>query len=53
MRSQLRTIVFSLVAVVIVVTWIVEPPGTVEAVGLTVVLVIMLSPIVRERRAPR
>jgi hypothetical protein len=49
MRAQLRLIVFSVVAIVVVVTLIAEPPGTVEAVGLAVVLVTMLFLIVRER----
>jgi hypothetical protein len=53
MRSQLRIIVFGVVAVVIVVGVIVESPGSVEAVGLAVVLVTMLLLILRERRRTR
>jgi hypothetical protein len=53
MRGQLRLIVFSVVAVVVVVTLIAESPGTVEAVGLVVVLVTMLLLIARERTRPR
>jgi hypothetical protein len=43
-------LVFGVVAVVIVVAFIAEPPGTVESIGLAVVLVVMLSLISRERR---
>ena len=46
-------IVFGLVAVVIVVSVIVESPGTVEAVGLAVVFVTMIVLILRERRRTR
>ena len=46
-------IVFGVVAAVIVVAVIVESPGTVEAVGLAVVLVTMLVLILRERRKTR
>ena len=46
-------IVFYLVTVVIVVALIFEPPGTVEGVGLAVVLVTMLVLILRERRKGR
>jgi hypothetical protein len=53
MRGQLRLIVFSAVAIVIVVTLFAEPPGTVETVGLVVVLATMLLLIVRERTRPR
>jgi Flp pilus assembly protein TadB len=53
MRSQLRMVVLGVVSVVIVVAWIVEPPGTVEGVGLAVVLVTMLWLIARERKKPR
>jgi hypothetical protein len=53
-RSQLRTIVFSVVIVVIVLGVIIEPlGGTVETVGLAVVLVTMLLLILRERRKTR
>jgi Flp pilus assembly protein TadB len=53
MRSQLRMIVFGVVIAVIVVGWIVESPGTVEGVGLAVVLLTMLLLILRERRNTR
>ena len=33
MRNQLRMVVLGVVSVVIVVAWIVEPPGTLEGVG--------------------
>jgi hypothetical protein len=50
-RSQLRTIIFSVVAVVIVLAVIIEPlGGTVESVGLAVVFVTMIVLILRERR---
>jgi hypothetical protein len=53
-RGQLRTIVFSVVIVVIVLAVIVEPlGGTVESVGLAVVLVTMLVLILRELRKTR
>jgi len=52
MRSRLRVWVFAAVAVLIVVSWLVESPGTVEAVGLAVVLVVMLALLVRELRRP-
>jgi hypothetical protein len=51
-RSRLRVIIFSVVSVVIVVGAIAEPPGVIEGVGLAVVLVIMISFIIRERRRP-
>ena len=45
---------FSVVAVVIVLAVIVEPlGGTIESVGLAVVLVTMLVLILRERRRSR
>ena len=45
---------FSVVTVVIVLAVIIEPlGGTVESVGLAVVLVTMLVLILRERRKPR
>jgi hypothetical protein len=54
MRSQLRTIVFSVVLVVIVLAVIIEPlGGTVESVGLAIVLVTMIALILRERRKAR
>ncbi len=53
MRNQLRMVVLGAVSVVIVVAWIVEPPGTVEGVGLAVVLVTMLWLIARERKKLR
>ena len=46
-------IVFGLVAVVIVVSVIVESPGTVEAVGLAIVFAAMIVLILRERRKAR
>jgi hypothetical protein len=46
-------VVFCVVTVVIVVALIFEPPGTVESVGLAVVLLTMLLLIVRERRGAR
>jgi hypothetical protein len=46
-------IVFGVVAVVIVVSVIVESPGTVEVVGLAVVFVTMIGLILRERRKSR
>jgi hypothetical protein len=46
-------IVFGVVAVVIVISVIVERPGTVEAAGLAVVFAAMIVLIVRERRNPR
>ena len=53
-RSQLRTIVFSVVAVLIVLAVITEPlGGTVESVGLAVVFVTMIVLILRERRKVR
>jgi hypothetical protein len=52
MRSRLRVWVFAAVAVLIVASWFVESPGTVEAVGLAVVLVVMLALLVRELRRP-
>ena len=39
MRNQLRMVVAGVVSVVIIVAWIVEPPGTLEGVGYAVVLV--------------
>jgi hypothetical protein len=54
MRIQLRTIVFSVVAVLIVLAVIVEPlGGTAESVGLAVVFVTMIVLILRERRKAR
>jgi Flp pilus assembly protein TadB len=52
MRGQLRMIAFGVVIVVIVVAFIVESPGTVEILGL-VVLITMILLIVRERRQTR
>jgi hypothetical protein len=52
MRSRVRVWVFAVAAVLIVVSWLVESPGTVEAVGLAVVLVVMLVLLVRELRRP-
>jgi peptidoglycan/LPS O-acetylase OafA/YrhL len=52
-RRRLRTIMFSAVAVVIVLAVIVEPLGGMfETVGLAVVLVTMLLLILRERGKP-
>ena len=53
MRGQLRTIVAAVVIVVIGVAFFVETPGTVEGVGLAVVLLAMILVILRERRSPR
>jgi hypothetical protein len=44
-------IMFGVVIVVIVLGFIVEAPGTLEAVGLAVVLVTMILFILRERKA--
>jgi hypothetical protein len=52
MRSRVRVWVFAVVAVVIVVSWLVESPGTLEAVGLAVVLGVMLVMLARELRRP-
>jgi hypothetical protein len=46
-------IVFGVVAVVIVVSVIVESPGTIEAVGLAIVFAAMIVLILRERRKAR
>jgi hypothetical protein len=46
-------IVLGVVAVVIVVSVIVESPGTVEAVGLAVVFAMMIVLILRERKRSR
>jgi Flp pilus assembly protein TadB len=53
MRGQLRAIVCGVVAVVIVVTWVAEPPGTAAAVGLAVVFVVMVLTVVRELKRTR
>jgi Flp pilus assembly protein TadB len=53
MRSKLRTVVCGVVAVIIVIAWVAEPPGTVEAVGLAVVFVAMILVVLREIRASR
>ncbi len=52
MRSRVRVWVFAIAAVVIVVSWLVESPGTLEAVGLAVVLAVMLVMLARELRRP-
>jgi hypothetical protein len=53
MRSQLRMAVCGVVAAVIVVAWIVEPPGALEGVGLAVVLVVMIAIVLQELRRAR
>jgi hypothetical protein len=53
MRGQLRMLLFGVVVVLIAVSAIVEPPGTATAIGDAVVLVVILSLIVRERRRAR
>jgi hypothetical protein len=53
MRSQLRMVVFGVVIAVIVVGFTFESPGTLEGVGLAVVLLTMIGLILRERRNPR
>jgi hypothetical protein len=52
MRGRVRVWVFAVVAMLIVVSWLVESPGTAEAVGMAVVLAIMLVLIARELRGP-
>ncbi len=49
MRSRLRAIVCAVVATVIVIAWIAEPPGTVEGVGLAVVFAVMILIVLQER----
>jgi hypothetical protein len=53
MRSRLRISVFGVVIIVIVLGFIIESPGTIEAVGLAVVCVAMILLILRERGNPR
>jgi hypothetical protein len=53
MRSRLRISVFGVVIIVIVLGFIIESPGTVEAVALAVVFAAMILLILRERRNPR
>jgi hypothetical protein len=52
-RHQTRIAVCGIVIVVIALASIFEPPGTVEAIGYAVVLVVMLLLIRREMRASR
>lgn len=49
MRGPLRIAIAGIVIVVIGVALIVETPGTVESVGLVIVLVAMLIVIFQER----
>lgn len=53
MRGELRTLVYGLAIVLIVVALFVEPPGTAGTVGYAIVLATMVLLIVRERRAKR
>ena len=53
MRSQLRMAVCGVVAAVIVVAWIVEPPGALDGVGLAFVLVVMIAIVLQEVRRAR
>jgi hypothetical protein len=50
MRGRLRAIICAVVAVVIVVTWIAEPPDTAASIGLAIVFVAMLVVIAQELR---
>lgn len=53
MRGQLRTIVAAAVIVVIVIALFVESPGTVEGIGLGIILLAMVFVVLQERRKPR
>jgi hypothetical protein len=50
MRSQARHILYGVVIVLIALASIIEPPGTVEAIGYAVVIVALLAAVLRERR---
>ncbi len=52
MRGPLRILIAGIVIVVIGGDLILETPGTIESVGLVLVLVAMLIVIVQERRKP-
>jgi hypothetical protein len=52
-RHQLRIAVCGIVILVIALASIFEPPGTTEAIGYAVVLVVMLLLIRREMHAGR
>jgi len=49
-RSQTRMLVFAVVIILIAVASILEPPGSLQAVGYAVVVVVILAFMVRERR---
>ena len=52
-RHQVRITVCGIVILVIALASIFEPPGTTEAIGYAVVLIVMLFLIRREMRAAR